>query len=134
MLILFDHENISTKKYYRNVKQEVISEFGYYKWAEADKVGAAQSMMLSTAHTKSWNDNIKFYWCENAKGLEVADEKLIEIACKYRGNTIILVSSDYKLYDRMQQEVQNALVRRGASKSKLRRVKIELYDKFRLGI
>jgi len=134
MLILFDHENISTKKYYRNVKEEVISEFGYYKWAEADKVGAAQAKMLSTVHTKSWNDNIKFYWCDNATGSEVADEKLIEIACKYRGNTIILVSSDYRLYDKMKEELQKALAERGASKSKLRRVKIELYDKFRLGV
>ena len=128
MLILFDHENMTIPTYYRCVKEKAIADFGFFKWTESRKESASQKCMIHSKHSKSWNNNIKMWVLDNNPTIEVADDKLVEIATKYRGNTIVIVTNDLKLVVRLKEEMVKALTERGASKSKIKRLKVINYN------
>lgn len=98
MLVLFDFENIQNV-HYRSVKQLLIKEFGSSDWNKAIKVGAV-SKKSEPMCLKDWNSNVRIYRVSDYP--QAADDKLVEIAVRTKGNRCIIISNDNILFDRVK--------------------------------
>ncbi|MHB8098775.1 MAG: hypothetical protein ACYDD5_04230 [Sulfuricurvum sp.] len=122
MLILFDFENIQNV-HYQAVKQLIIKKFGRWDWEQAKKIGAVAEGNEPFC-LKDWNSNIMIFRVINHP--QAADDKLVEIAGKEKGNRCVVVSNDNVLFRRVQTsriEMRNKYVSlRGIKKTKTLRI------------
>jgi hypothetical protein len=119
MLILFDWENIQAA-HYKTVRELISLEFGHWVWADAVKVGAIAEGNEKTCNP-DWIPFVKTYLVPNAP--QAADNKLIEIATKHRGNRCIIISGDRALVRKIHQARITARTNYGISKRGLQKTK-----------
>ena len=116
MLILFDFENIQNA-HYQTVKRLIIEKFGFKEWLKSIKIGAVAVDNINTC-LPDWNSSMKIYQVK--KEDQAADNKLIELATRSKGNRCIIVSNDIALCKKIHHARREA---RDSRKHKSNRAK-----------
>jgi hypothetical protein len=99
ILVLFDAENMPIQRYYKLVNKIVVEKFGKKSWKNA-KLETAYQESTEFFNNKGFNRDIKTHYV--SRGKDKADDKLVEIAKESKIPTIVIVTNDKELIERLQ--------------------------------
>ena len=99
LLVLFDAENMPLQEHYRLIQKIIIEKFGKKSW-ESAKLETAYQESTEFYNNKGYNQDIKTHYVK--RGEDKADDKLVEIATKYKASAVIIVTNDKGLIERLQ--------------------------------